>query len=247
MLTWHESPQCNHIGSHFSLSTSMIPVACSKRSWKETRVFSPGRKRSPRGQRMPGTPSGAAAGLHEVLQLLGEDLAGGLCHRSHRVPVLYQLRPQLGVAERVHRHLVSRAAGWSRGDDPVRSSRRPGLRSDARSATVVSRRRGTSPASRLPVLFRSMIDPPSRSPPSRERRSLARSPNVPLRARGRSHPGLTPAARPALPWLRRDAGVASPRAGEHHSPLGCPFPHRPGPGYCAACFASRDQAIQLAR
>lgn len=74
---------------------------------------------------MPGSFSSPcpAAGLHEVLQFLGEYLAGRLRHRSHRVPVLPQLRPQLGVAERVHRHLVSQAS-----DRVPESGARPGLK-----------------------------------------------------------------------------------------------------------------------
>lgn len=69
-------------------------------------------KRSPRSQGMPGASSSSAAvasaDLDEVLQLLREYLAGRLRHRSHRVPVLHQLRPQLRVAQRVHRHFAPR-------------------------------------------------------------------------------------------------------------------------------------------
>lgn len=191
---------------------------------------------------MPGSSSStsgaaAAASLHEVLQFLGEYLAGGLCHRSNRIPILHQLCPQLGVAERVHRHLVSRAS--DRG--PVRGSR-PGLRNDARSATIVSRRRGTSLHRGRPGSAPGFISIDDRSSVARrlrarDARSSARSPArrslaERSRARGRSHPGLTPAARSARPRLRRDAAAAF-RA--HRQPARLSF-RTVRPGYCAACL-----------
>jgi len=173
-------PQQKHTGlsnlfsPSLSLSLSLSypnPRHYSKRKKRNScRCIFCEEKRSPRGQRMPGSPS--AAGLHEVLQLLGEYLAGRLRHRSHRIPVLHQLRPQLGVAERVHRHLVSRTSDRVPERDETRNSKSDGRQSYH---DVAGRLRFAD--ARLPLPFISIDD---QSPVVRRLR--ARDARSPLRS-----------------------------------------------------------------
>lgn len=183
---------------------------------------------------MPGSSSSpaAAAGLHEVLQFLGEYLAGRLRHRSDRIPVLHQLRPQLGVAERVHRHhLVSRVG--DRG--PVRGSR-PGLRNDARSATVASRRRGTFLHRGRPGPAPGFISIDDRS--SVARRLRARDAHSPAcRTSSRTWTICTPDSPRPRDRLRRDAAAAFR---VHHRPARLSFRSAPsGPVIARLAYLPR--------
>lgn len=99
-----------------------------------------------------------------MLEFLLEYLTSCLCHRSYRIPVFHQPRPQLGIAQRVHRHFVtagSNCAPSPRTKNPTRSRRKK----------LASATRTRFPAERLlPPQF-ILIDDQSRHLPFRHRYS----------------------------------------------------------------------------